>query len=401
MDTTLYLVRLGEISLKGLNRDFFEKRLRHNIKDKLRPYRSSCTRQKGRLYFEVDSNCPEQQITNAFETTFGVVGYSKAVRCAKDFDAIVAATKSLMSEPPFNTGVGNFKVEASRADKSFPMKSYDIACELGGVVLDTYPQMQVKVKNPEKTLYCEIRNEAYLYASPRKGSGGLPVSCAGKGLLLLSGGIDSPVAGWRMARRGLKQECIYFHAYPYTSEMALEKVKRLASEIAPYLQGTRLHVVPFTDSQLWIRDHSNEDEHTLMMRACMMKISNAVAEKVGATSLVTGEALGQVASQTLESMSFTDSMSDAVVLRPLVGMDKEEIIDTARKIGTYETSILPYEDCCVIFSPRHPLVRPDKAIETEHFLAMGIESLLQAAIDGIETFDFAADGTEITRSIEL
>ncbi len=399
METKLYLVRLGEISLKGLNRDFFEKRLRHNIKDKIRPWKSMCTRQKGRLYFEIDSDCPDDIADKAFSTTFGVVGFSRAVRCEKTFDAIAAATERLISEEPFCAGTGSFKVEASRSDKSFPLTSYQIACELGGVVLDRYPDMHVDVKRPEKTLFCEIRNEAYLYASPQKGLGGLPVTCAGKGVLLLSGGIDSPVAGWRMARRGLKQECIYFHAYPYTSEMALEKVKSLAAILSPYVQGTRLHVVPFTDSQLWIRDHSNEEEHTLMMRACMMKVSNAIAAKAEAMCLVTGEALGQVASQTLESMSFTDSMSDRVVLRPLVGMDKEEIIATAKAIGSYETSILPYEDCCVIFSPKHPLVRPDKTVETGHFLAMGIDDLLEKAVADTVTYDFGVDG-KILRSAE-
>lgn len=392
METKLYLVRLGEISLKGLNRDFFEKRLRHNIKDKLRPWRSTCTRQKGRLYFEIDAECPDDIAYKAFSTTFGVVGFSRAIRSEKTFDAIVEATKRLMDEDPFRSGTGSFKVEPSRSDKSFPMNSYQIACELGGVVLDTYPEMHVDVKRPDKILFCEIRNDAYLYTSPQKGLGGLPVTCAGKGMLLLSGGIDSPVAGWRMGRRGLKQECIYFHAYPYTSEMALEKVKSLASVLAPYLQGTRLHVVPFTDSQLWIRDHSDEEEHTLMMRACMMKVSNAIAAKAEAMCLVTGEALGQVASQTLESMAFTDSMSERVVLRPLVGMDKEEIIATAKAIGSYETSILPYEDCCVIFSPKHPLVRPNAQTETDHFHRMEIEALLEKAVAETDTYDFGVDG---------
>lgn len=400
MDTKLYLVRLGEISLKGLNRDFFEKRLRHNIKDKLRPWNSTCTRQKGRLYFEIDAKCPDEIADRAFSTTFGVVGFSQAVRCEKSFDAIVEATKRLISSPPFDDGTGSFKVEASRSDKSFPLNSYQIACELGGVVLDRYPGMHVDVRHPERILFCEIRNDAYLYTSLRKGLGGLPVSCAGKGMLLLSGGIDSPVAGWRMARRGLKQECIYFHAYPYTSEMALEKVKSLAAILSPYLQGTRLHVVPFTDSQLWIRDHSNEEEHTLMMRACMMKVANALAEKSEALCLVTGEALGQVASQTLESMAFTDGMSERVVLRPLVGMDKEEIIATAMKIGSYETSILPYEDCCVIFSPKHPLVRPDATVETDHFHAMAIEGLLDKAVAETSTYDFGVDGRILRSSCD-
>ena len=387
-DSTLYLVRLGEISLKGLNRDFFEKRLKMNIKAKLKPYRNFVTKQKGRLYFEVSNECPLEQALRAFSTTFGVVGFSKCVRCEKDIEIIKKHAALLIQEGPFATGTGTFKSETRRADKQFPMSSYQIDCELGGVVLNAYPAMKVNAKYPEKTIYCEIRDKAYLYTSPQPGPGGLPVSTAGKGMLLLSGGIDSPVAGYRMAQRGLKQECVYFHAAPYTSEQAMEKVAKLASLIAPYLQGTRLHVVPFTAVQLWIRDHSPEDEHTLMFRAAMMKVANAISLMQEGTAIVTGEALSQVASQTLESMAFTDSMSDQLVLRPLVGMDKEEIMAVAHRIGTFETSILPYEDCCVIFSPRHPLVRPDKKSVTHHFELMEIESLLDKAIEDVQTLDF-------------
>lgn len=395
-DTTLYLVRLGEISLKGLNRDFFEKRLKMNIKAKLKPYRNTVSKQKGRLYFEISNECPEEQAIRAFKTTFGVVGFSKCLRCEKNMDAIKATAALLIQEEPFASGVGTFKSESRRADKQFPFSSYEIDCELGGVVLDTYPEMKVNVKNPDKTIYCEIRDKAYLYSSPIPGPGGLPVNTAGKGMLLLSGGIDSPVAAYRMAQRGLKQECIYFHAYPYTSDLALEKVATLASLIAPYLQGTRLHVVPFTDVQLWIRDNSPEDEHTLMFRAAMMKVANALSLLQNGMAIVTGEALSQVASQTLESMAFTDSMSDQLVLRPLVGMDKQEIMNISRAIGTYETSILPYEDCCIIFSPKHPLVRPNKQSVTEHYTMMGIEPLLEKALEGIETIDFGPDGKRRT-----
>lgn len=321
-DSTLYLVRLGEISLKGQNRDFFEKRLKMNIKAKLKPYRNFVSKQKGRLYFEISNECPEEQALRAFKTTFGVVGFSKCIKCEKDIEVIKKHAALLIQQEPFASGTGTFKSESRRADKQFPMSSYEIDCELGGVVLDAYPSMKVNAKYPEKTIYCEIRDKAYLYTSPMPGPGGLPVSTAGKGMLLLSGGIDSPVASYRMAQRGLKQECIYFHAAPYTSEQALDKVAKLASLIAPYLQGTRLHVVSFTAVQLWIRDHSPEDEHTLMFRAAMMKVANAISLMQDGTAIVTGEALSQVASQTLESMAFTDSMSDQLVLRPLVGMDK-------------------------------------------------------------------------------
>lgn len=383
----LYLIKLGEISLKGQNRDFFEKKLKNNIKLKLRPFHSRFSHEKGRMYIDFDEETPDELITRILGTTFGITGFSKAMMCEKDFDVIKKTAASVIALPPFSDGKGTFKVEARRGDKSFPLLSYDIECELGGVVLDTYPDMRVDVHKPEKLLYCEVRDKAYVYASPIPGPGGLPTGTAGKGLLLLSGGIDSPVAGYRMSKRGLKLDCLYFHAYPYTSEQALQKVKDLAKLISPYLQGTVLHVVNFTETELWIKDHSNEEEHTLMMRACMMKVANMIAEKRECSCIVTGEALSQVASQTLESMAYTDSTSPLLVLRPLVGMDKQEIVDQAHQIGTYETSILPYDDCCVIFSPKHPLVRPVIQNENQSFADMKIDDLLQKAVDSVQSFE--------------
>ena len=385
----LYLIRLGEISLKGQNRNFFEKKLKNNIKLKIHPHRSLLTREKGRFYLYVDKSCPEEIVIRTLQTTFGVVGFSKAIVCNKDWDEIVNSAKALIENEPFSDGKGTFKVECRRGDKSFFMNSYQIESELGGVVLDRYPDMKVKVKNPEKELRVEVRDKAYLYTSPVPGPGGLPVGTAGKGLLLLSGGIDSPVAFWRMAKRGLKQDCLYFHAYPYTSDMALQKVKDLARIVAPYNQGTNLIVVNFTETELWIKDHSKEEEHTLMMRACMMKVANKIAKARECKVLVTGEALGQVASQTLESMCFTNSMSEIPVLRPLVAMDKEEIITTARQIGTFETSILPYDDCCVIFSPKHPLVRPEVEHEKKSYNEMNIEELLDKCVSEAEEFEIS------------
>lgn len=382
----LYLVKLGEISLKGLNRGFFEKKLKNNIKLKIHPYRSVLTREKGRFYLYVDPSCPDEHVERTLKTTFGVVGFSRALVCNKDWDEMCACAKTLIEKEPFACGAGTFKVEARRGDKSFPMNSYQIEANLGGIVLDRHPSMKVDVHKPQKELMVEVRDKVYMYTSPVDGPGGLPVGTAGKGLLLLSGGIDSPVAGWRMAKRGLKQDCLYFHAYPYTSEQALQKVKDLARLIAPYNMGTNLVVVNFTECELWIKEHSKEEEHTLMMRACMMKVANAIAKKRDCKVLVTGEALGQVASQTLESICFTNSMSELPVLRPLVAMDKGEIIDTARAIGTYETSILPYDDCCVVFSPKHPLVRPDVQAQTVSYREMGIEELLAKAIDSVEEF---------------
>ena len=249
--------------------------------------------------------------------------------------------------------------------------------------------------HPDYTLTCEIRNEAYLYTDENKGEGGLPSGTAGKGMLLLSGGIDSPVAGYMMARRGMRADAIYFHAYPYTSELALEKVKTLASLIAPYLQGLRLFVVPFTEGQLHIRDNGYEEEATLMFRAAMMKTAERIATANGASAIITGEALSQVASQTIDAMSFTDSMTDLLVIRPLVGMDKEEIIEKAKRIGTYDTSILPYEDCCVVFSPKHPVTRPVKSVSKRHFEELSMDGIIEKAIRETAVYSFDANGREI------
>ncbi|MCY1152959.1 MAG: tRNA uracil 4-sulfurtransferase ThiI [Pleomorphochaeta sp.] len=393
METKLYLVRLGEISLKGLNRPFFEKKLKNNIKLKLRPFHNVVAKQKGRLYFEIDSACSDEQCELAFSTTFGIVGYAKCVKCKKDVELIKETTRQLIRDYKFSE-TGTFKVQAKRSDKNFEMSSYDLSCELAKIIHEEYPNLTVDLKNPDNVLHIEIRNKAYIYTSEKKGPNGLPVTTAGKGMLLLSGGIDSPVAGYKMAARGLKMECIYFHAYPYTSDKALEKVKVLASKIAPFLQGTRLHVVPFTEQQLWIKSHSNIDETTLMFRACMMKVATMLAKKNNATCLVTGEALSQVASQTLDSMAFTDSTTDMLIIRPLVGMNKEEIMKTAEEIDTYKTSILPYEDCCVIFSPKHPLTRPIIEVETQHYEEMQIDDLLVKAVEETETYDFYSSGKE-------
>ncbi|WP_422480545.1 tRNA uracil 4-sulfurtransferase ThiI [Pleomorphochaeta sp. DL1XJH-081] len=387
MTTTLYLVRLGEISLKGMNRDFFERKLKDNIKYKLRPYKNFFKKQKGRLFIEIDDAAPAEVVQQALSTTFGVVGYSAALKCQKDMESIKAAALTLASRSSFLEGAKTFKVETVRSDKSFPLKSYDISGELGHEILMAQPQFTVDVHHPDRIVHVEIRDQAYLYASPVPGPGGLPVGTAGRGMLMLSGGIDSPIAAYRMAKRGLRQEAVYFHAYPYTSDEAKEKVITLAKLLSPYCSGITLHVVPFTDVQLHIKTHSHEEENTLMMRACMMRIANKLAIKRNCLAVVTGESLSQVASQTLESLAFTNSMSELPVFRPLIGMDKGEIIETSRMIGTYETSILPFEDCCTIFSPKHPLVRPDKVQQTATYQAMEIEELLDQAVEKAEIFN--------------
>ena len=394
MKDKLYLIKEGEISLKGGNRNLFEKRLRHNIKDKLRPYSSEIDKQKGRLYAYISEEASDELVEKVLKTTTGLTGYAKAYRTEKDIDAIKAKAREILSSSRFSSN-GSFRITVKREDKTFPLTSHDIAIELAEVVTSLYPDIRVDLDNPDYTLTCEIRNEAYLYTDEEKGEGGLPSGTAGKGMLLLSGGIDSPVAGYMMAKRGMRADAIYFHAYPYTSELALDKVKTLASMIAPYLQGLRLFVVPFTEGQLHIRDKGYEEEATLMFRAAMMRTAQILAEKNGAGAIITGEALSQVASQTIDAMSFTDSMTDLLVIRPLVGMDKEEIIAKAKHIGTYETSILPYEDCCVVFSPKHPITRPVKDVSRRHFEELDMDGIIRKAVNDTVIYSFDANGREI------
>ncbi len=394
MASKLYLIKEGEISLKGGNRNLFEKQLRHNIKNKIRPYHSDITKQKGRLYARFAEDVPEELIEKALKTTPGITGFARAHRAEKSIEGIIAKAKEILPSSSFKNGE-SFRVTVKREDKAFPLNSHDTACELADAVFSLFPDMTVDLKHPDHILTCEIRNDVYLYTGEEKGEGGLPYATAGKGMLLLSGGIDSPVAGYMMAKRGMKLDAIYFHAYPYTSEMALEKVKKLASIIAPYLGGLRLFVVPFTDGQIHIRDNGYEEEATLMFRAAMMQTATRIAKENGGISIVTGEALSQVASQTLDAMSFTDSMTDLLVLRPLVGMDKEEIIEKAISIGSYETSILPYEDCCVVFSPKHPVTRPVKEVARRHFEELNMASIIDEAVRNTAVYAFDPMGKEI------
>ena len=395
MAKQLYLIKLGEISLKGQNRVLFEKRLRHNIKEKLRPYQSNCVKQKGRLFFYIQEDCPKEVIEKALSTTFGVVGYAKAIVTEKKVDHIVEAAKKLLATATVKEN-GTFKINTKRADKGFELSSYDLSCLLAVHVHEAFPSLTVDLKNPDFVLNLEVRNNAYLYTSSSSGPSGLPVGIAGRGLLLLSGGIDSPVAAIEMAKRGLKMDCLYFHAYPYTSNEAKEKVKKLASLIAPYLNGTRLFIANFTKQQIHIRDNAYEEETTLMFRAAMMKTAEKVCEEQNLNSIITGEALSQVASQTLTAMDFTNSMTDYLVARPLIGRDKEEIIQISKRINTYETSILPFEDCCVIFSPKHPITNPVKSTMKKHYEALDMQDMILEAVKECEVIHFNAKGEELT-----
>jgi thiamine biosynthesis protein ThiI len=382
----LYLVRLGEIYLKGANRGFFEKLLKRNIRRKLAELNPTMRIQKGRFFIEADESEQPQFIEHALETTMGIVGFSRAVMTEKTYDVIsqqaIELVKAHTGEEPVT-----FKVESRRADKSFEMDSYQISKQLGSDLLAAIGNLSVDVHSPELTVFVEVRDKCYVYLSSthNRGPGGLPVGAAGRGLLMLSGGIDSPVAGYLMANRGMRLEAVYFHTYPYTSDDALEKVKSLGRTLSPYLNGVKLHIINFTESQLHINSHAKEEEYTLLMRYAMVRISNMIADQRHIQALVTGESLSQVASQTIESIAFTESASRIPILRPLIGMNKESIISIASKIGTYETSILPYDDCCTIFSAKHPILRPDKRFMKETYDRMGIDELLESACNNRET----------------
>jgi thiamine biosynthesis protein ThiI len=382
----LYLIKIGEISLKKGNRAHFEKQLRFNIKKKLNSP-SKITIQRGRFFLETD----ESDINNihyALSTTPGLVGFTRALKVKKDIETIKTAALDFAIELAERYPKGTFKIESRRADKGFNYSSYEISSLVGEYLLNSIPSLRVDVHNPDWTISIEVRDLAYVYGTQEKGAGGLPVGSAGKGMLLLSGGIDSPVAGYLMAKRGLRMDAVYFHAYPYTSDDALLKVKSLAEKIAPYLSGLNLFVVSFTDFQLLLKQKAREEEITLLMRAGMVKIAELISKNRGNICLITGESLSQVASQTVESINYTGSETDLTIFRPLIGMDKEDIIKIAKSIDTFETSILPFEDCCTIFSPKHPLVKPDIAKLKSSFILLEGEDLLREAAEKAERIYF-------------
>ena len=380
-----YLVKIGEILLKLGNRQEFEDRLRSQLNHRLSFFPHKVERFPGRYFVSV----PEEYAADAefvLSRTPGVNGYARARKVEKTVDAVMAAAIEVAREC-LAAGKRTFKAESRRSDKSFPMGSFELSAAIGAAVLDAFPEAKVDIHHPEFTINVEVRERAYVFADPEPGLRGLPVGSGGKGLLLLSGGIDSPVAGYQMTRRGLDLDALYFHAYPYTSQEAQDKVIALARILAGYSGGMRLWTVPFTETQMQIKKLAREDLSTVMMRAAMMSVAHRLAERIGANCIVTGESLGQVASQTAENMRFTGSLTDFPVLRPLVGTDKEETVSIARRIGTFETSILPYEDCCVLFSPKHPLLRANLERETEAYRALGLDPFLDAALAKAERLD--------------
>ena len=381
----MILLKLGEMVLKGLNRRSFEDKLQANIYRRLnnlgqfRVY----TRQSTTYVEPMTDACDMDGAWEALTRVFGVVGLSRARACEKDKDAILAAAREYLDGKL--SAARTFKVETKRADKTFPMTSIQLSQYVGGELDELYPDLKVDVHHPELTVHIEIRDyAAFVHADPEPGAGGLPVGVNGRAVSLLSGGIDSPVASWMIAKRGVALEMVHFFSYPYTSNEAKEKVIELARLLTPWCGRLTVHVVPFTTIQEELRRSVPQELFTLVMRRFMMRISERVAQRCGAKALVTGECLGQVASQTMEAMAVTGGVASLPILRPVVGMDKEDIVKIARKIGTFETSILPYEDCCTVFTPRHPRLRPTPEELEMAEQELDIAGMVQAAVDGIE-----------------
>ncbi len=380
-----YLAKLGELTLKKSNIKDFEKRLVQNTRLYLESVNAKVSLIAGRLYIECDeASAPAVEFT--LNHLIGITGWAKATVCEKNIEAISRAAYDCAVIAKAN-GAKSFKIETRRPDKSFPMNSYEVNCEAAGQI-DDEKLLAVDVHNPDAVINVEIRERCFVYCNQNTGCRGLPVGSSGNGLLLLSGGLDSPVAGYRMMRRGMNIDCVYFHSYPYTSEEAQKKVETLAEKIALYGIGTHLHIIPFTEVQMKIKEKAPQPWTTLMLRVCMMKAVNQLVKKIKADCVITGESLGQVASQTVENMRVTEDACDLPLLRPLVGMDKEEIVDTANFIDTYETSILPYEDCCVLFSPRHPVLRGTVEESHEIFASLGVDDLITKAVETREVKKF-------------
>ncbi len=381
----IILIKYGEIILKGLNRHIFEDKLVGNIKkavgDSAHVYKSLAT-----IYAEPREGADIDELIAKIRNVFGIVSIARAAVCEKELSDICAAAAEYLKDEL--SRVKTFKVETKRADKKYPLKSPQISAEVGGALLDAFKNLSVDVKNPDLIVNVEVRESAaYVYGGRIRGRGGMPTGTAGKAMLLLSGGIDSPVAGYMIAKRGATLEGIHFFSHPFTSELAKQKVLDLARELKGFTGSLRVHIVPFTQPQLQMREKCPAEHLTLIMRRMMMMIASEIAKKQGALCLVTGESLGQVASQTMEALAVTDDAASLPCFRPVIGMDKEDIVAIARDIGTFETSILPYEDCCTIFVPKHPTTRPklEKILASEALL--DVETLVRDAVEGTEVVD--------------
>ncbi len=382
----IILVRYGEIGLKGQNRSYFINLLVRNIKSSLKGLEYNLVKDQGRILVEMRGGSKKVGEGMArLKKVFGIVSLSRVARVNKDMDDIQQTALAMVQEQ----SPGTFKVETRRADKTFALKSPEISRAVGAYILGNTDRTAVDVHNPEVIVNVEIRDKAYIYTLVEKGPGGLPVGSGGKGVLLLSGGIDSPVAGWMIAKRGVKLEAVHYHSFPFTSERARQKVVELAKIMSGFAGPFKLHMVSLTDIQTSINQNCPEEQGTILTRRFMMKIAGEIAREEGAYALITGESLGQVASQTMESIYVTNASVDLPVFRPLLGMDKTEIMVKAREIGTYETSILPYEDCCTLFLPRHPVTKPrlDRILQSESHLEVG--RLVTEAVNSRDILDIS------------
>ena len=386
-----FLIKYGEIGVKGKNRHIFEDTLVSQIRNALKPVDGEflVRKENGRVYVEAGADYDYTETVEALKKVFGVVGICPVVLLEDDgFEKLSQDAVRYFGEAFTDAErEGTFKVVARRARKNYPMDSMQISAALGERLLEAYPTLKVDVHDPQIVLHVEIRNQINLYSKTIPGPGGMPVGTAGRGMLLLSGGIDSPVAVYCIAKRGVRLDAVYFHAPPYTSERAMEKVVDLAKIVARYAGPIQLHVVNFTDIQLYIYDRCPHDQLTIIMRRYMMKIAEHFARENGDLGLITGESIGQVASQTMQSLAVTNEVCTMPVYRPLIGFDKQEIVDIALKIGTYETSILPFEDCCTIFVAKHPVTKPNlkSILKSETHLMEKIEDYLKEAVETAQT----------------
>ena len=389
----IILLKLGEVVLKGLNRHTFEDKLMSNIRRRLQHCgKFHVYSKQSTIYVEPQENtCDMDAAYAACKQIFGVISVTRAKPCEKDKDAILACAKAYLDEQL--RGAKSFKVETKRSDKKFPMNSMEISQYVGGLLHDAYPHLIVDVHNPELCVHVEVREKAaYVHGPAEPGAGGLPIGMGGKAVSLLSGGIDSPVSSFMIAKRGVQLEMVHFFSPPYTSQQAKEKVLELARQLTCWCGRMTVHVVPFTEIQEEIRRCCPEDHFTLIMRRFMMRLAVAVAKRTGCKALVTGECLGQVASQTMDALAVSDDACELPVLRPVIGMDKEEIIRISRRIGTFDTSILPYEDCCTVFTPRHPRTHPKLEEVREYEAALDVEGLMERALQAVERITVSMEG---------
>ena len=383
----IILLKLGEIVLKGLNRRSFEQKLTANVRRRLAPigkFRVYCL--QSIIYVEGEDGADMDTAFEALKKVFGVISLTRAAACEKNKDAIAKLAIEYLREDMLRAK--SFKVETRRSDKAFPMTSIELSQYVGNALSDAYEDIEVDVHDPELVVHIEVRDlAAYVHAMPVHGAGGLPVGCSGTAVPLLSGGIDSPVSTYMIAKRGVHLIPVHFFSFPYTSQQAKDKVIELGRLLTEYCGKMTMEVVPFTHIQEEIRDKCPEEYFTLIMRRFMMRIAEQIAQRCNAKAIVTGENLGQVASQTMEAMASTQAVMTLPILQPLIGMDKEEIVERARQIGTFETSILPYEDCCTVFTPRHPRTRP-KISEVERAESkLDIDALVAEALEGIERIE--------------